>query len=163
MRRGWSAWCARCLALAGAFVLLPAQAETVGGDIVASRPHQPVRQIRPAGLEDRVELVARELDLDAAQRVHLKNILENQRAEVARVWSDNSVAAAIRIASTQAVSDRTADSIRAMLSDDQRNKYIRPRLRDTGVGAAGGSVESWMNAAGARSPDLAGKPATKGE
>lgn len=97
-------------------------------------------------LEDRVQLMAKELDLDAAQQLQLKGILLNQRAEVLDVWNNSSVPAALRVSATQAISEKTADRIRAMLTDAQRAKYIKSRPHDTPAGAPGNDLQKWMTA-----------------
>ncbi len=104
----------------------------------------PRKKVSP--LDRRVMLLARELGLDATQQARVKKALEDQREQVARVWNDGSIPAARRVSATQAIADRTADRIRAVLNDEQKKKYIKPRQRDVAVGTAGGDVESWMNA-----------------
>jgi hypothetical protein len=54
------------------------------------------------------------------------------------------VPAAVRVATTQAVSERTAERIRGMLSDEQRLKYAKAHQRDAPVGTAGGDVQRWL-------------------
>jgi hypothetical protein len=95
-------------------------------------------------LDDRVQLMAKELDLDASQQATLKRILLTQRAEVAKVWNDPSVPATVRVATTQAVSEKTAERIRAILHDEQREKYLKEHRRDVPVGTPGGDVQKWM-------------------
>ena len=96
--------------------------------------------------------MTKELDLDVRQQTELKTILEAQRSEVARVWSDPSVPSAVRVGATQAIGERTADRIRAMLSDEQRKKYIQPRQHEAPVGAPGGDVQTWMSATQGQQP-----------
>ena len=144
--RRLAACCLLASALAGVHpTTVRAATEGTAESSAAVASHPASRQHRPRGLEDRVELMARELDLDSGQRIALRKILEEQRVQVARVWDDASVPGAIRVSTTQAISDRTADQIRALLNDEQRKKYIQPRHRDTAVGTPGGRVESWMN------------------
>jgi hypothetical protein len=117
------------------------------GEAAALVPQDTARRRKRASpLDRRVMLLARELGLDATQRTQVKKVLEGQRADVARVWNDPSIPAARRVSATQAIGDRTADRIRALLNDEQRKKYIKPRQRAAAVGTAGGDVESWMNA-----------------
>ena len=87
---------------------------------------------------------------------------EAQRAEVAKVWSDASVPSAIRVGATQAIGDRTAERIRTLLNDEQRRKYIQPRQHEVPVGAAGGDVQKWMQAAQDQERSAAASAATKG-
>jgi Spy/CpxP family protein refolding chaperone len=95
-------------------------------------------------IDSRVQLMAKELDLDANQQATLKSILLTQRAEVAKVWNDPSVPATVRVATTQAVSEKTAERIRAILNDEQREKYIKEHRRDVPVGTPGSDVQKWM-------------------
>jgi hypothetical protein len=94
--------------------------------------------------DNRVQLMTKELDLDASQQAKLKRILLTQRAEVAEVWNDPSVPATVRVATTQAVSEKTAERIRAILNDEQREKYLKEHRRDVPVGTPGGDVQKWM-------------------
>lgn len=95
-------------------------------------------------LDNRLQLMAKELDLDASQQATLKRILLTQRAEVDKVWNDPSVPASVRVATTQAVSEQTAERIRAILNDEQREKYLKEHRRDVPVGTPGGDVQKWM-------------------
>lgn len=78
-------------------------------------------------LDRRVALLARELELDASQQLKVRALLESQREQVVRVWQDESVSGALRVARTQAISGRTEDGIRALLTDAQRQKYPKAR------------------------------------
>jgi hypothetical protein len=102
------------------------------------------RSVSP--LDRRVMLLTRELGLNAGQQGRVRKVLEMQREEVARVWNDTSIPAARRVSATQAIGDRTAARIRALLTEEQRKRYIKPRRRDVAVGTAGGDTESWMSA-----------------
>jgi Spy/CpxP family protein refolding chaperone len=112
--------------------------------LAAQDPGQRRPSVSP--LDRRVNLLAKELDLNAAQQAQVKKLLESQREQVARVWNDASIPAARRVVATQAIGDRTADQIRALLTEEQRKKYIQPRQREASVGAPGGDVQAWMNA-----------------
>ena len=132
----------------------PAAEET--GSAAGARTRHPPR----SAIGSRVQLMTKELNLDAGQQTKLTTILETQRAEVVKVWSDTSVSAAIRVAATQAIGDKTADRIRAILNDEQRKKYIKPREHEAPVGAPGGDVQKWMNTAqGLERPSNAAAPA----
>ena len=96
-------------------------------------------------LDQRVGLLARELDLDATQQLKLKALLESQREQVSRVWSDESVPGALRVKRTQAVSERTEEGIRSLLTDEQKTKYFKPRPADVATGAASADLATWMD------------------
>jgi len=120
----------------------PAEGQVVDG--AAPRQHAP-RHPRRQTLDERVKLLAKELDLDAKQQAEVRKLLERQRDQVKRVWDDAAVPAANRIAATQAISDKTGDAIRALLNDEQKKKYNAakpPRDPDTSPRS---NVEDWMD------------------
>lgn len=103
-------------------------------------PHR----IKPT-LDGRVKLLSEALDLDAAQQAEVRRVLEAQREQTLKIWSDPSLPATYRISAMQAVSDQTADQIRALLNEEQRKKYNAPRQRPAADGSAKPDVEVWMN------------------
>jgi Spy/CpxP family protein refolding chaperone len=116
-----------------------------------ARPRPAPTQHESAALEKRVTLLSAELSLDAQQQAQVRRILEDQREQVMRVWNDPSLAAANRVIATRIVSDRTADRIRAILTEEQKAKYNQARKpRAAGENAASPSVEEWMKAAAAK-------------
>jgi hypothetical protein len=129
-RMGSALQCA--LAVAGLCVLQASRAQ--GGsdtaDIAAPAtvvpgavPHVSTRAASRVTLERRVAALSKALQLDTHQRAQLLVILEVQRAEVAKIWSDPAIAPAERAPVTRAVEERTADQIRGILSDNQKNRY----------------------------------------
>jgi hypothetical protein len=119
------------------------------GQVVGGSPQRPVpHRAARSTLEDRVKALTRSLDLDAAQQDGLRQVLEKQREQVRKVWSDeSSVPPAYRVSATRTISDATADQIRALLNEEQRKKYTPPRQpRDAAADSTKRSVEDWMNA-----------------
>jgi Spy/CpxP family protein refolding chaperone len=133
-----------CLVLASCGFVVTGVADESQAPAAGSSGRARMHRTTVAALDSRVQLMSKELDLDAIQQSRLKSILLTQRAEVAQVWNDPSVPAPVRIGATQAISEKTADRIRAMLNPEQREKYIRQHQRDTPVGAPGGDVQKWM-------------------
>ena len=136
--------------------LIPAHAATKSQDtnqgLVAEIPvRQVLRHDNRHGLEERVKTLSQALGLDATQQSELRKALESQREQVKKIWNDASMSAAYRVSATQAVSDKTADQIRALLNEEQRKKYKPPAQHNRQHNAADGSakpgVEDWMNAA----------------
>jgi protein CpxP len=112
-------------------------------------PKHPARRHHVAGqgLDDRIKALTKALDLDAKQQAELRKVLESQREQVRKVWDDATVPAGYRVTTTQAISDKTADQIRALLTEEQRKKYKPPRVpHEAASGAGTRSVEDWMNA-----------------
>jgi hypothetical protein len=97
------------------------------------------------GLNERVQLLTKGLELDADQQVELRRLLERQRDEVTKVWNDASLPAPYRVSATQAISERTAEGIRTLLNEEQRKKYNPPRQPHAAAEGLGRrSVEDWM-------------------
>ena len=126
----------RVVALAGMLVLSGASLAAEGGPageapaatqgMATTRPSHTQPRVTNA-LDRRIELLARELDLDQAQQLKVRALLEGQREQIVRVWQDETVSGALRVARTQAITERTEDGIRALLTDAQRQKYAKPR------------------------------------
>jgi hypothetical protein len=98
----------------------------------ASRPVSTHRKM--SGLDARMQLLTAELDLNAGQQARVRQILEEQRTLTLQAWSDESVPSAVRVKATQVVAEQTAERIRAVLNDVQRERYIKPiplEARDT--------------------------------
>jgi hypothetical protein len=131
-------------ALGAAHAEEPGPSASTAAGSAAVRSHSP--RTPTSTLDSRIELMAKELDLDASQQAKLKSILLAHRAEVTKAWSDPAVPAAVRIATTQAASEKTAERIRGVLNDQQREKYAKAHQHDAPVGAPGGDVLKWMHA-----------------
>jgi hypothetical protein len=109
----------------------------------AAAEHQPRGQAGRATLENRVDYLSKALDLDAQQRARLLVILEAQRAAVMKIWSDPALLPAERAPATRAVEERTADRIRAILSDKQKERYNPPKSQSTKSSTP--DVGKWMD------------------
>lgn len=132
--------------MASAAFLVAAAAQTnVAAD---ARSDRTVASSRATGstavspLDRRIALLARELDLDAAQQLKVRALLEGQREQIVQAWQDESVPGALRVARTRAISEQTEDGIRALLTDAQRQKYFKPR---TERGATSGTPDDLAN------------------
>ena len=118
------------------------QSSGTGSTVALSRAtHSP-----PASpLDRRIALLVRELDLDATQQLKVKGVLERQREQIVRVWQDESVPGALRVARTQAISERTEDGIRALLTDAQRQKYFKPRTDRAAIGGTSDDLATYVD------------------
>jgi hypothetical protein len=131
------------LALVGSG-LLPSQAAAADQGAAGASRHAAAARDGGSGLEDRVSTLTKALDLDAKQEAALRKVLQRQRDEVQRIWSDDSVPSANRIFLTKAVSKHTGDEIRALLNEEQRKKYDPPPQGDAGTVSGSARVEDWM-------------------
>jgi hypothetical protein len=112
--------------------------------------HQATKRAPGAGVDDRVKVFAKALDLDAAQQSQLRKILLGQRDAVRRVWTDKSLSPAERAPATRAASERTGDEIRAILNDEQRKKYNSASPAAAPDKGDERRVEQWLDATRAR-------------
>jgi len=93
-------------------------------------------------LDHRLRALAKALDLDTHQRDELREILEDQRQAVTKIWSDPALLSAERVPATRAVEERTAERIRAILNDGQKKLYNPPKPQGTQTPPP--NVEAWM-------------------
>jgi hypothetical protein len=105
-------------------------------------PRPPSQPTTGRTLDHRVKALSKALDLDAAQRAELREILEDRRQAVMKIWSDRALLPAERVPATHAVEERTAERIRAILNDEQKKRYNPPKPKGTQAPPA--NVEAWM-------------------
>ena len=109
----------------------------VSAPAVAQRGHIPT-------IDDRVRVLARSLDLNEAQRVAVKKILEQRRQETLRIRQDPSISGGARIERFRALQDNTVERIRAVLNEEQKKKYDPLAVRRTQPAPQQRSVEDWL-------------------
>jgi hypothetical protein len=118
------------------------------GDTAATPPSaapvpRPTARVRTGGsLQHRVDVLSKALQLDARQRTELLTILEGQRQTVSKIWSDPALLPAERTPATRALQERTADQIRSILSEEQRQRYNPPKPQ--GAAPPSPDVDAWM-------------------
>ncbi len=121
-------WCPMITMTAIGAIVIP----TIGSVSVADTgappaPRTPAHARVGGSLEHRVDVLSKALQLDARQRIELLTILDDQREAVAKVWHNPALLPAERTPATLAVEERTADQIRAILSDEQQKRYNPPK------------------------------------
>lgn len=147
---GVSLFCAMTPAQAGAGAD-PAAATEATPAVATTSATAPRRASgKASGLDERVRLLAKELILNPHQQDEVRGILLQQQADVARAWHDESLPAATRVAATRAAQERTAERIRAILNDAQRERFSKPRPADAKLGGSPGDLANWMEAMNGR-------------
>ena len=121
----------------------PVSADAKKADTVQVKRAAAPRASSP--LDRRVVLLARELDLDAAQQLRVKALLERQREQVAQVWQDESLPGALRVRRTQVISEGTEDGIRLLLTEEQKKRYFKPRTASVAGGGASADLATYMD------------------
>jgi hypothetical protein len=87
------------------------------------------RHKAPSGVDGQLRRLAADLNLDAGQQQKIRPILLAQREQMQRLQRDSGLAAAERQKRILALGDRSAEQIRAQLTDAQRAQYIQPRTK----------------------------------
>jgi hypothetical protein len=141
------------LALACAFA--PA-APVRAADPGAAQPDAPPRVANthpkpPA--RDSAAVFAKRLDLDAVQEARVRRLLVMQQVQIRRLWSDPSIAGDDRIAAVKAINAKTVAQIRALLTEEQKQKYFQPLPAGSPAAEPGPSVADWLHALRPQNPD----------
>jgi len=124
----------------------PANVEEAPAAVQDGSNDRPRVRTRTRGsLNDRVREMTRALDLNPGQQAKLREILEEQRAQIEKVWNDPAIAPSNRTAVTAKIGGQTSDRIRAMLSDEQKKRYSPPKQAGQRPSSGTPSVEEWMS------------------
>ena len=78
---------------------------------------------RKYNLDERVKQLAKNLDLDEQQQAGVKAALENQQLQARKIQFDQSLSGLERISLFRNLQEDTVLQIRALLNDEQREKY----------------------------------------
>ena len=140
-----------------AMILAPGRpvAAQVNGATNPSGQTQRTRQ--RSGIDGRVKVLAKNLDLNEAQQSAVKNILEQRRQETLRLRLDSSVTPSSRIARFRVLQDKTVEQIRAVLNEEQRKKYDPLVVRGIPPAQDQRSVEDWLRLSGDRTTGAAAR------
>jgi hypothetical protein len=131
------------LALALSMLLpsIPALAQLTG----ATRPvHRTTRGYKRLTLEERVQTLAKNLALSEAQQSAVKKILEERQQETLRIRLDPSMTGSARIDKFRALQERTVEKIRAVLNEEQKEKYDPLAVRKLPPAPQQRSVDDWL-------------------
>jgi hypothetical protein len=115
-----------------------------GGTAKPAPPAHNTRR-RPT-LDDRVKVLAKNLELSEAQQAAVKKILEQRQQETLRIRLDPSLGGAARIAQFRALQDITVQRIRSVLNEEQKKKYDPLAVRRIQPAPQQRTVEDWLEA-----------------
>ncbi|HKV76923.1 MAG TPA: hypothetical protein VJP02_02210 [Candidatus Sulfotelmatobacter sp.] len=121
-----------------------ALAQTTAVAPASSAPHPTNSTHRRPSLDDRVKTLAAALNLNEAQQVAVKRILEQRQQETLRLRHDTSITGSTRIERLRALQDQTVQRIRLVLNDEQKKKYDPLAVRQAGPAPGQNSVEDWL-------------------
>jgi hypothetical protein len=134
----------------GVAVLLIGAARAAAVEPGATLPAAPEavhRQAARGTLDQRIDALARMLNLDSRQRASVRELLQRQRLQMAQIWDDAGVPAAYRVHATHLLSEQTSENIRALLNEEQKKKFPQPQpVRAAPTDALGGrSIDDWIS------------------
>jgi hypothetical protein len=95
-------------------------------------------------LEERVERLARYLDVDEKQRSELRNILTEMQEEILNMRRLPTASEELQMDRLRSIEDKAAGKIRAVLTEEQRKKYGQLGPRNSNSGAQDASVTDWL-------------------
>jgi hypothetical protein len=114
------------------------------GAASSARQTQTHRSRRRPTLDDRVKVLAKNLELNEAQQIAVKKILEQRQQEALRIRLDPSISGGARIEQFRALQDNTVLRIRAVLNEEQKKKYDPLAVRRIQPAPQQRSVEDWL-------------------
>jgi periplasmic protein CpxP/Spy len=106
-------------------------------------PRRPGRYPRPT-LDDRVQQLAKSLNLNEKQQAGLKAVLQQQQAQARQIQFDPSLSGEERIGRFRALQENTVLRIRALLNDEQKKKYDPLNHRTENAAPSQSYVDQWM-------------------
>jgi hypothetical protein len=137
-----------CLLLALASpILLPGMPASAQAANAPSPERQSRHRYKSPTIDDRVKVLAKNLDLNEAQQSAVKKILEQRQQETLRLRLDPSITGSARIDRFRALQEGTVQRIRAVLNEEQRKKYDPLAPRRIPSSSEERSVEDWLKAA----------------
>jgi hypothetical protein len=95
-------------------------------------------------MDDRVKVLAKNLDLNEAQQSAVKKILEQRQQEAVRIRLTPSINPEARLERFRALQDNTVLRIRAILNDEQKKKYDPLAVRRLPSAGQQANVEDWL-------------------
>ncbi len=94
--------------------------------------------------DHRFELLARYLDLNAAQKNALKSILFQRQHQIFNLRHAPSMGDGLQMDRYRAIEDETAHRIRAILTEEQRRRYDPLGLLESSAANQNVNVEDWL-------------------
>jgi periplasmic protein CpxP/Spy len=107
----------------------------------ARSPHSAYRR---RTMDDRVKSLAQALNLDEKQQAGVKTVLERQQLQARKIQFDPSLDGAERIGKFRALQEDTASRIRALLNDEQKQKYDPLNHAAQNGNSSDTYVDQWM-------------------
>lgn len=99
-----------------------------------------------ASIDFHVGQLAQALDLTEPQQSAVRKILEQRQVQVWSLRRDPSISGSARVDRFRSIQEHTVEQIRAVLSEDQKQKYDPLAVRKLQPASDQSSVEDWLKA-----------------
>jgi hypothetical protein len=134
------------LALVGLLAVAPSL-YAADGDTAGTDPAQRVAPLpRTTPVRDPAAALAKHLNLDANQLAQVRRLLAIQKVQIRKVWSDPSIDPDDRVGAVKAINAKTIGQIRALLTEEQKQKYFQPLPAGSLPAEGGPGVADWLHA-----------------
>jgi len=130
-------------------------AQAPAATVAARRPHTAYRRLT---MDDRIKSLAKALNLDEKQQAGVKTVLERQQLQSRKIQFDQSLDGAERMGKFRALQEDTALRIRALLNDEQKQKYDPLNHATQNGNSSDTYVDQWMKS---HQQSLQAQPAKK--
>jgi len=114
-------------------------------DVTAPHPQANQRLFRRSNIDARVSTLTKTLDLSPEQQSAVKSILEQRLQKTLLIRQDPSISGGARIERFRMLQEATVERIRAVLTDEQKNKYD-PMAASHNQTKPERTVEDWLKA-----------------
>ncbi len=108
-----------CLAALCALLFAVAAMGQEGAPAQEQQPRRPMMQTP----QERLDAMAKELNLTDAQKDKIKPILENEQKQMQDLRADQSMSREDRMAKMREIRTKSSDDIKAVLNDEQKKKF----------------------------------------
>lgn len=121
----------------------PGALKTDALPVMGKSPRHPQHLTPEQVIDARVHRLATSLDLDETQQRRLREVLENERRQIQELRTGNPHPGADRIGPMLAILEKTRQEIRAMLNEEQRQKYPAS-LPQNATAPANADLDYWL-------------------
>jgi hypothetical protein len=119
--------------------------EAPNADSPKARVHRPpTHRTADQGIDESVRRMTRSLDLDSGQQAKLREILQDEQRQVMKLRSGDQAPGADRAGTTFAILEQAKGRIRAMLTEEQKKKYITDVPREQ-TAPAQADLQHWID------------------
>ena len=126
-------------------LLLPGRGALAQSESALASRSDARRSRAQSSIDSHVRQLAKALNLSEAQQFAVRTILQQRQVQAWKLRSDPTVSGSVRIDKFRAIQEHTVEQIRALLNEEQKEKYDPLAVRKLQPAADQRSVEDWLN------------------